>query len=79
MKLNFSFDIFSLSHVDFHSGQWKMNDETGKRERVCTYKVTVSAVFGSTTICSNERQVRRNSTTKFDFFENFFYSIDCRL
>ncbi|CAF1637877.1 unnamed protein product, partial [Adineta ricciae] len=42
---------------DFHSVEWKMNDETGKRERLCTYKVTVSAVFGSTTICSNERQI----------------------
>ncbi|UJR07617.1 hypothetical protein I4U23_011906 [Adineta vaga] len=42
---------------DFQASEWKMNDETGKRERLCTFKVTVSAVFGSTTICSNERQI----------------------
>ncbi|CAF0951180.1 unnamed protein product [Adineta steineri] len=42
---------------DFHAGEWTVNKETGKRERLCTYKVDVAAVFGATTICSNEKQV----------------------
>ncbi|CAM4857378.1 unnamed protein product [Rotaria socialis] len=42
---------------DFHTDEWKINEKTGKRERVCTYKVSVTAVFGETTICSNEKQV----------------------
>jgi hypothetical protein len=42
---------------DFHANEWKVNEETGKRERLCTYKVDVTAVFGATTICSNEKQI----------------------
>ncbi|CAF3752025.1 unnamed protein product [Rotaria sp. Silwood1] len=42
---------------DFHASEWQINNETGKRERLCTYKVTVAGVIGSTTVCSNERQV----------------------
>ncbi|CAF3257477.1 unnamed protein product [Rotaria sp. Silwood2] len=42
---------------DFHASEWQVNDETGKRERLCTYKVTVAAVIGSTTIVSNEKQI----------------------
>ncbi len=52
--------ILSLSKYDckgFHAKEWKLNEETGKRERVCSYKVDVTAVFGATTICSNEKQV----------------------
>ena len=35
-----------------------MNEQTGKRERISTYKVDVTAVFGATTISSNEKQVK---------------------
>ncbi|CAF1348170.1 unnamed protein product [Adineta ricciae] len=42
---------------DFQTGEWIVNPETGKRERLCTYKVGVAAVFGATTICSNEKQI----------------------
>jgi len=34
-----------------------VNAQTGKRERTCTYKVTVTAVFGSTTVSSTEPQI----------------------
>jgi hypothetical protein len=44
--------------IDYHLGEWEVNVDTGKRERVCTYKVTVTAVFGTTTICSTEKQVK---------------------
>jgi len=46
-----------LFEIDFHANEWKTNEETGKRERICTYKVDVTAVFGATTICSNEKQI----------------------
>ncbi|CAF3932345.1 unnamed protein product, partial [Rotaria magnacalcarata] len=42
---------------DFRASEWQANSETGKRERLCTYRVIVSAVIGSTTVISNERQV----------------------
>ncbi|CAF0888944.1 unnamed protein product [Rotaria sordida] len=42
---------------DYNATEWKVNEKTGKRERLCTYKVDVSAVFGATTICSNEKQI----------------------
>ncbi|CAF3538908.1 unnamed protein product [Rotaria sp. Silwood1] len=42
---------------DYHADEWNHNEKTGKRERLCTYKVGVAAVFGATTICSNEKQV----------------------
>lgn len=45
--------------LDFQAPEWQINSESGKRERVCTYKVSVTAVIGSTTICVTERQVRR--------------------
>jgi hypothetical protein len=47
--------------IDYHANEWQVNNETGKRERLCTYKVSVAAVFGSTTICSNERQVKKKT------------------
>jgi hypothetical protein len=55
------FSSSKYSSIDFHANQWKLNEETGKRERVCTYKVSVTAVFGATTICSNEKQVKKNN------------------
>ncbi|CAM4955135.1 unnamed protein product [Rotaria socialis] len=42
---------------DFRASEWQVNSETGKRERLCTYRVIVSAVIGSTTVISNEKQV----------------------
>lgn len=42
---------------DYQGNQWKVNEQTGKRERISTYKVDVAAVFGATTISSNEKQV----------------------
>jgi hypothetical protein len=63
-RIKGSFDVILffltfLYFLEFHASEWKLNTETGKRERLCTYKVTVSAVFGQTTICSNEKQVRQ--------------------
>ena len=43
---------------DYQANQWKINEQTNKRERMCTYTVNVAAVFGETTISSNEKQVR---------------------
>jgi hypothetical protein len=60
---NLSFSI--LFFIDYQASEWQVNEETGQRERLLTYKVTVSAVFGSTTICSNERQVNK--------YFSFFY------
>ena len=54
----FLFQLFCFFvSIDFQTGEWIVNPETGKRERLCTYKVGVAAVFGATTICSNEKQV----------------------
>ncbi|UJR38575.1 hypothetical protein I4U23_031241 [Adineta vaga] len=49
---------------DFQASEWTINTETRKRERVCTYKVSVTAVFGATTICSNEKQSIDCETSK---------------
>ena len=63
LKVFISYFCFSLSlktnFIDYHGGEWEVNEETEKRERLCTYKVTVTAVFGQTTICSSEKQVRK--------------------
>ena len=68
---SFSFFLLSFSYwivvrKDFEANEWTVNAETGKRERLCTYKVGVAAVFGATTICSNEKQVN----------QHFLFSID---
>ena len=47
-----------FSFKDYQGNEWKINEQTGKRERISTYKVDVTAVFGETTISSNEKQVR---------------------
>jgi hypothetical protein len=60
------FFLFILT-IDYHANDWHVNNETGKRERMCTYKVSVAAVFGSTTICSNERQVQKKNTYEIIF------------
>lgn len=52
------FSFSSFNPLDYHAEPWQINHETGKRERLCTYKVTVAAVFGSATVCSHERQVK---------------------
>jgi len=52
-----SYYYFKYDYIGFHAKEWKLNEETGKRERLCSYKVDVTAVFGATTICSNEKQV----------------------
>jgi hypothetical protein len=65
------FCSLTILSIDFHAGEWQVNSETEKRERLCTYKVTVAAVFGSTTICSNERQVKK-SIFSFNFSMNYF-------
>ncbi|CAF3759864.1 unnamed protein product [Rotaria sordida] len=49
---------------DFQASEWEINSETGKRERLCTYRVIVSAVIGSTTVCSNERQIIDSELSK---------------
>lgn len=54
--------------IDYQGEQWHVNPETGKRERLCSYKVTVTAVFGSSTVCSNERQVNDDNEKQFIFF-----------
>ena len=59
LSVLFFFFLTFLYFLEYHASEWKLNTETGKRERLCTYKVTVSAVFGQTTICSNEKQVRQ--------------------
>ncbi len=61
--------------IDYHANEWQVNNETGKRERLCTYKVSVAAVFGSTTICSNERQVKGNCRNYFSINRLFRLSI----
>lgn len=48
---------FFLFLIDYQSNEWTVNEQTGKKERMCTYNVQVSAVFGETTISSNEKQV----------------------
>ena len=55
-KKCFSF-AFEFLSADYRSADWQVNSESDKRERQCTYKVGVTAVFGSTTICSTEKQV----------------------
>jgi hypothetical protein len=62
--------IYSSS-IGFHAGEWAINTETGKRERLCTYKVDVTAVFGATTICSNEKQVTKQVFFSINFFLKF--------
>ncbi|CAF4104784.1 unnamed protein product, partial [Rotaria sp. Silwood2] len=51
------FYYVNLFSIDYHATEWNLNEKTEKRERLCTYKVDVAAVFGATTICSNEKQV----------------------
>ena len=50
--------------LDFHADPWQINSSSGKRERVCTYKVSVAGVFGATTICSTEKQVKQRRRRK---------------
>ena len=57
-SLSLSSNESSFYWIDYQGNPWKVNEQTGKRERVNTYKVNVAAVFGETTICSNEKQVR---------------------
>ena len=45
---------------EYQAGPWQVNKDTGKRERLCTYKVDVNSVFGTSTISTNETQVRRD-------------------
>ncbi|CAF1038507.1 unnamed protein product [Adineta steineri] len=49
---------------DFRSAEWQVNAETGKRERLYTFKVDVNAVFGSTTISSKEKQMIESEVPK---------------
>ena len=49
--------VLSLVRIDYQANQWKIDEQTGKKERLCTYNVHVTAVFGETTISSNEKQV----------------------
>ena len=56
---NGSLTAFVVFHEDFHATEWQVNERTRQRQRMCTYKVGVAAVFGGTTICSNETQVSR--------------------
>lgn len=53
---------------DYQAEEWQINAETGKRERFCSYKVTVTAVFGSSVVCSNERQVSNEDKRSIVFF-----------
>jgi hypothetical protein len=72
--LSTSLDFFFSFSIDFHATEWQVNNETGKRERLCTYKVTVTAVIGSTTICSNERQVKNKNFFRIFFFLNKLFN-----
>ncbi len=72
-------DFYFFLSIDYHANEWNVNNETGKRERVCTYKVGVTAVFGSTTICSNEQQVRQIIELVLFLSINYYYYLDYRL
>jgi len=72
-SFSFLWEIFFFVQLDFHAPEWQINNETGKRERICTYKVSVTAVIGSTTICVNERQVTKKK--KLDLFLFFYLRI----
>lgn len=43
---------------DYQTNGWHFNSEQNRRERLCTYKVTVSAVIGTMVMTTNEKQVR---------------------
>jgi hypothetical protein len=46
--------IFSL---DYTIGEWRKNQETGKRERQVTYSTVTQSILGTNTITCTEKQV----------------------
>ncbi len=49
--------ILFLFFLDYTIGEWRTNNETGKRERLVTYKTVTQSVFGTYTLTCNEKQV----------------------
>ena len=48
---------------EYRTDGWHCNAEENRQERLCTYKVTVSAVIGTMVMTTKEKQVRRSSLT----------------
>lgn len=48
----------SYSHcLDYTYGEWTVNSETGKRERIVTYKTINQSILGTNTLTCREKQV----------------------
>jgi hypothetical protein len=43
--------------IDYTFGEWRLNDETGKRERQVTYKTISRSILGTNTLFCQEKQV----------------------
>jgi hypothetical protein len=49
--------LFHLFFLDYTATKWRVNNETGKRERQVTYKVLAQLILGTNTISCTEKQV----------------------
>lgn len=47
------------SHVciDYTYGEWRLNKQTGQRERQVTYKTVTQSILGTNALSCQERQV----------------------
>lgn len=59
--------FYFSSSLDYHYGEWRVNKETGLKERLVTYKTVVGGVVGTNSLSCREKQVKLNSfSLKFD-------------
>jgi hypothetical protein len=67
------FVIISYSILlDYTYGEWRLDSETGKRERQITYKTIAQSILGTNTLTCREKQVGFFLKYHFVYFHNSY-------